>query len=188
MSMTASPRTTPLGGLPGRGAGRLLGRWRSGARRNSYVQPRSEASLARYDRMLAEEASVADVPADLLRAICWLASGWRQFEPGGRVLSTPSPQGTCFGCMQLNDVWHPDAFPSAMNDAQASIRYAAHLMRWLYEQTGSWDRATIAFFGHDRRAELSARRVQKFVSSRPWSAHGVGSDDAAALSPRASGM
>jgi hypothetical protein len=156
-------------GLP-----RLLSRWRpDGRARRADTSPRSEASLSHYDSVLAEEALVADVPADLLRAICWHASGWRQFEPGGRVLSTPAPQGTCYGCMQLNDVWHPDAFPAAMTDAQASIRYAASLLRWLHEQTTNWDRATVAFFGHDRRAELAARRVRRLRETRPWADRGA---------------
>lgn len=128
----------------------------------------NEASLSRYDEMLETEAHVAGVPADLLKAICWFASGWRQFDPTGRVLSTPTPQGTCYGCMQLNDVWHPDAFPAAMTDAAASVRYAAHLLIWLHEQLGDWDRATIAFFGHDRRAENAARRIRRYRSTRPW--------------------
>ena len=73
-----------------------------------------------------------------------------------------------YGCMQLNDVWHPDAFPVAVSDAQANIRHAARLLRWLYEQTHDWRRATIAFFGHDRRAENAARRVGRYIAQRPW--------------------
>jgi hypothetical protein len=136
--------------------------------RTPVSQQPDEASLAQYDRLLTDEAQVTDVPVDLLKAICWYASGWRQFEPGGRVLATPTPNGTTWGCMQLNDVWHPDAFPTAKQDAQGSIRYAATLLRWLYEQTGDWHRSTIAFFGHDRRAEVAARRVRAYTERRPW--------------------
>lgn len=128
----------------------------------------SDTSLAYYDRLLSDEAAACAVPADLLRAICWYASGWRQYAPNGSVLHTPAAQGSSWGCMQLNDHWHPDAFPAAMSDASASIRYAANLLSWLHEQTGSWDRATVAFFGHDRRAELAARRVRKYRDARPW--------------------
>lgn len=128
----------------------------------------SDASLEYYDRLLGDEAAACEVPADLLRAACWYSSGWRQYEPNGSVLSTPAPQGSSWGCMQLNDHWHPDAFPAAMTDARSSIRYAANLLQWLHEQTGSWDRATVAFFGHDRRAELAARRVRRYRDARPW--------------------
>ena len=86
--------------------------------------------------------------------------------------------------MQLNDVWHPDAFPAAMTDAQASIRYAANLLRWLHEQTGDWERATVAFFGHDRRAELAARRVRRFAESRPWASRALVATAAAPASAR----
>lgn len=133
-----------------------------------HIPQRTEASLTHYETLLASEAEIAGVPVDLLQAICWFASGWRQFEPNGSVLATPTPHGTLYGCMQLNDVWHPDAFPAAMTDAQGSIRYAAALLVWLHEQLGDWNRATIAFFGHDRRAETAARRVQRFRISQPW--------------------
>lgn len=150
-------------------ADRLLANMRSSTDRGRIdVEPRSEASLSHYDALLEREAHVAGVPIDLMKAICWFASGWRQFEPNGRVLATPTPQGTLYGCMQLNDVWHPDAFPLAMTDAQSSIKYAASLLVWLHEQLGDWQRATIAFFGHDRRAELAARRVARYRVSQPW--------------------
>ena len=55
-----------------------------------------------------------------------------------------------------------------MSDARANIRYAGNLLNWLHEQTGSWERATIAYFGHDARAENAARRVQRYRSERPW--------------------
>ena len=129
---------------------------------------RSEQSLSQYANLLEREAHIADVPADLLKALCWYTSGWRQFEPSGSVLRTPMPTGDRFGCMQLCEEWHPDAFPAARSDAQASIRYAATLMAWLHEQLGDWDRATVAFFGHDRRAELAARRVRRYLHQQPW--------------------
>jgi hypothetical protein len=70
--------------------------------------------------------------------------------------------------MQLSDHWHPDAFPAAMSDPRANVRYAANLLHWLNEQTGSWRRASVAFFGHDARAENAGRRVQRYRDERPW--------------------
>lgn len=129
-----------------------------------------EATLAHYSTILDEEASRADVPADLLKAICWYASGWRQYEPNGKVLTTPVGNSTSYGCMQLNDLWHPDAFPAALADAQSNIAYAARLLRWLFDQTHDWQRATMAFFGHDRRAEVAERRIRRYRTQRPWEA------------------
>jgi len=146
----------------------LLRRFQDERDRACDAADSSEESLARYDHLLAEEAELCAVPADLLRAICWYASGWRQFEPGGRTLATPGSHGTSWGCMQLSDHWHPDAFPAAMSDPRANIRYAANLLHWLNEQTGSWRRATVAFFGHDARAENAARRVHRYREERPW--------------------
>lgn len=146
----------------------LLRRFQDDRDRASDAADASDESLARYDHLLAEEAELCAVPPDLLRAICWYASGWRQFEPNGRSLATPAEQGTRWGCMQLSDHWHPDAFPAATSDARANIRYAANLLHWLHEQTGSWRRATVAFFGHDARAELAGRRVHRYREERPW--------------------
>lgn len=150
----------------------LLRRFQDTSDRAADAADSSDESLARYDRLLAEEAELCAVPADLLRAICWYASGWRQFEPSGRTLATPDGSdrdaGTRWGCMQLSDHWHPDAFPAAMSDPRANVRYAANLLHWLHEQTGSWQRATVAFFGHDARAENASRRVQRYRDERPW--------------------
>lgn len=148
----------------------LLRRFQDASDRACDAADSSDESLARYDQLLAEEAELCAVPADLLRAICWYASGWRQFEPSGRTLATPDASGTRWGCMQLSDHWHPDAFPVAMSDARANIRYAANLLHWLNEQTGSWRRASVAFFGHDARAEHAGRRVQRYREDRPWAA------------------
>lgn len=147
---------------------RLLRRFQDTSDRAADAADSSDESLQRYDQLLAEEAELCAVPADLLRAICWYASGWRQYEPSGRTLATPETTGTRWGCMQLSDHWHPDAFPAAMSDPRANVRYAANLLNWLQEQTGSWNRATVAFFGHDARAENAARRVQRYRSECPW--------------------
>jgi hypothetical protein len=146
----------------------LLRRFQDASDRAADAADSSDESLARYDRLLAEEAELCAVPADLLRAICWYASGWRQYEPSGRTLATPDAAGTRWGCMQLSDHWHPDAFPAAMSDPRANVRYAANLLHWLHEQTGSWRRASVAFFGHDARAENAARRVWRYREERPW--------------------
>ncbi len=149
----------------------LLRRFQDASDRAADAADSSDESLARYDRLLAEEAELCAVPADLLRAICWYASGWRQYEPSGRTLATPDSggaAGTRWGCMQLSDHWHPDAFPAAMSDPRANVRYAANLLHWLHEQTGSWRRASVAFFGHDARAENAARRVWRYREERPW--------------------
>jgi hypothetical protein len=154
----------------------LLRRFQDERDRAADAADSTDESLTRYDQLLAEEAELCAVPADLLRAICWYASGWRQYEPSGRVLATPTAHGTNWGCMQLSDNWHPDAFPAAMSDPRANVRYAANLLHWLNEQTGSWDRATVAFFGHDARAEHAARRVLRYRSERPWAAR-IGASD-----------
>ena len=148
----------------------ILRRFQRTHDRASDAADRSDESLARYDQILASEAALCEVPPDLLRAICWYSSGWRQFEPSGRPLATPDAHGQRWGCMQLHDHWHPDAVPAARSDAAANIRYAANLLSWLHEQTGSWRRATVALFGHDSRAERAERRVHRYRFEQPWRA------------------
>jgi len=168
--LTPLRRSTESWGMPST----LRRRFQHADDRAADAADRSDESLARYDRLLGEEAELCAVPSDLLRAICWYASGWRQYEPSGRTLATPDgasgTNGTRWGCMQLSDHWHPDAFPAAMSDPRANVRYAANLLHWLQEQTGSWRRATVAFFGHDARAEHAARRVLRYRDARPWEA------------------
>ncbi len=142
---------------------------RGTGRRDGVSEHRSaDHALRWYDTMLGEEAAQADVPRDLLKAVCWQASRWRHVDSDGRPLAGEAAHGTAWGCMQLNDVWFPDAFPQAREDARANIQHGATMLRWLYEQTGDWHRATIAFFGHDRRAERAARRVHSYRRLRPW--------------------
>ncbi len=138
---------------------------------NDPVDARSEKAISSfrgYGKLLEEEADLAGIPPEVLQAVCWHASGWRHFDPNGAVLSTPTAHGTNWGCMQLNDVWHPDAFPAASGDSHASIRYGAQLLRWLFDQTNDWHRAVIAYFGHDRQAENSALRVERYARQKPW--------------------
>jgi len=44
------------------------------------------------------------------------------------------------GCMQINLRWHPDAFSSLIEgfDPKTNVNYAAHLLKTLYNKTGSW--------------------------------------------------
>jgi hypothetical protein len=53
---------------------------------------RSEASLDAYDEMLAQEAYESDVPGDLLKAVCWYASGVRRLPHRS---AAPRPGAPC---------------------------------------------------------------------------------------------
>ena len=65
------------------------------------------------------------------------------------------------GCMQVNLMHHPDAFPSldVAFDPQANAAYAARFLKELYAQTGDWTRATAAVSLGDSgyRRRLSAQ-------------------------------
>jgi hypothetical protein len=67
------------------------------------------------------------------------------------------------GCMQVNLMYHPDAFPSLEQafDPLVNATYAASFLRQLFAQTGSWPAATAAY--HSAAPELGGpyqRKVQ----------------------------
>jgi hypothetical protein len=67
------------------------------------------------------------------------------------------------GCMQVNLMYHPDAFASLDQafDPMANAIYAAGFLRRLFAQTGSWPTATAAY--HSAAPELGMpyqRKVQ----------------------------
>ena len=64
------------------------------------------------------------------------------------------------GCMQVNMVHHPDAFPSLEKgfDPKYNIQYAASFLRRLYEDEKSWRKAAAAY--HSK----TPSRGQKYVS------------------------
>ena len=51
------------------------------------------------------------------------------------------------GCMQVNLLFHPNAFASLEQafDPLANANYAAHFLKELFEQTGSWPKATAGY-------------------------------------------
>jgi len=51
------------------------------------------------------------------------------------------------GCMQINLLHHPDAFASLEQafDPVVNTTYAAHFLKDLFEQTGSWPKATAGY-------------------------------------------
>lgn len=67
------------------------------------------------------------------------------------------------GCFQVNYKWHHQGFASIdeMFDPLANARYAARLMRALFVELGSWDKAAGAY--HSRTPELAERYRSRFM-------------------------
>lgn len=71
------------------------------------------------------------------------------------------------GCMQVNILHHPDAFPSleAAFDPLTNARYAARFLTELNQGTGDWSRAAGAY--HSRTPELAAAYRERINAAWP---------------------
>ena len=69
------------------------------------------------------------------------------------------------GCMQVNLLHHPTAFASLEQafDPIGNATYAAHFLRQLFDQTGSWPKATAAY--HSSTPELGSAYQQKVAAA-----------------------
>lgn len=59
--------------------------------------------------------------------------------------------------MQINDYWHPEAFPRAKTDVAFNIEYGAKYLASQYKRYGDW---------HDAVAAYNAGSVKKDASGR----------------------
>ena len=71
------------------------------------------------------------------------------------------------GCMQVNLMHHPDAFPNLEQafDPQFNTKYAAHFLRELYGQTGDWGKAAALY--HSATPEIGDEYRQKVLAAWP---------------------
>ena len=91
------------------------------------------------------------------------------------------------GCMQVNLMHHPDAFPSLdmAFDPQANAAYAARFLKELYAQTGDWTKATALY--HSATPELGAEYQRKVLAVWPEESRLAGLASASPLAARALG-
>ena len=151
-----------------------------------------DAQLCRAAIHRAEQQ--AALPAQLLTAIGRIESGRRDTASGqfGPWPWTVNAEGEGFffdskalaiaavremrargvrsidiGCMQVNLMHHPDAFPSleAAFDPVSNANYAARFLQQLEGQTGSWSRATAMY--HSSNPELGADYQRKVAAAWP---------------------
>jgi soluble lytic murein transglycosylase-like protein len=78
------------------------------------------------------------------------------------------------GCMQINLMHHPDAFPSldVAFDPQANAAYAARFLKELYAQTGDWTKALLITSARWRRYCRRNRIWRAAPSDRRWPRRG----------------
>jgi Transglycosylase SLT domain len=75
------------------------------------------------------------------------------------------------GCMQINLMYHPDAFPSldVAFDPQANAAYAVRFLKELFAQTGDWTKATATY--HSATPDLGADYQRKVAAILPEESH-----------------
>jgi hypothetical protein len=68
------------------------------------------------------------------------------------------------GCLQVNIMYHPDAFSSLEQafDPAINVAYAAKLLMSLHEQTGSWPRAAAAY--HSQTPSIGLAYQQRVLA------------------------
>lgn len=78
-----------------------------------------------------------------------------------KELTTNETKNFDVGCMQINHYFHKDKFESAedMLNPVRNVRYAARLLKDLYKETGSWEKAVAYYNCRDLR--YSAPYAQK---------------------------
>lgn len=169
--------------------------------------PAAPASACRAAAAAAERQ--AGIPARLLSAIARVESGRADPETGAvtpwpwtvdaegvghfyptkaeaiaavRSMQARGVQSIDVGCMQVNLMYHPDAFASLEQafDPMTNAAYAARFLTELHAQTGSWPQAAAAY--HSQTPALGADYQRKVMAA--WPAEMQGGDPAAASAPR----
>lgn len=139
-----------------------------------HLETTTAASLApeATEHVLEEVAAQEGASADLLKAIAWQETGWKHFDSGGKVARRenrdPSGRVTSsdWGLMQINDRFHPEAFPAAREDPRANAAYAARYLRELLRRYGDTEKALIRYNGSPNYGAM----ILEHVRNRPWRA------------------
>jgi hypothetical protein len=84
-----------------------------------------------------------------------------------RALQAAGVRSIDVGCMQVNLLHHPDAFPTldAAFDPTANVAYAARFLSQLHAQTGSWPEAAALY--HSATPALAAEYRRKVMEAWP---------------------
>lgn len=96
------------------------------------------------DTMLTNVAQKYGIPPAILKGLAFLESGWRQFDKNGkplrgRVISVDQ------GIMQINQRFHPEAFPRASYDIQYNMEVGAAYLKSRYDRYQNWTKAIAAY-------------------------------------------
>lgn len=84
-----------------------------------------------------------------------------------RALQARGVRSIDVGCMQVNLMYHPEAFASLEDafDPASNASYAAHYLSQLHAQTGNWSTATAWY--HSATPELGAEYQRRVMAALP---------------------
>ena len=133
-------------------------------------QLKTNPSSQEIRKLLDAAAKKHKVPNEIVYAVAWHESGWKHFEDDGTVVQNENLNkkgrvvSTDWGIMQINDHAHPGAFPNARTDIQYNIDYGVKLLRSLYRETGSWQKAVKRYNG----SQKYLRTINRVMARKPW--------------------
>jgi len=127
-------------------------------------------SKAEIKELIVSTAKKHKVPADIALAVAWKETGWNHYSDDGTVVAGRNCNkngkliSTDWGIMQVNDHAHPQAFPRAKTDIRYNIDFSVRLLKSLYKEQGSWQKAIRAYNGSD----AYARSISRLMKTKPW--------------------
>lgn len=142
----AAPAPTPVTGTPSDIASGL-----------AIPAPGTNPSREVLDTLLSRAADKHGIPRPILKAVALRESNWRQYDANGNPVAGRNPSTTDWGIMQINDYWHPQAFPRAMTDVAFNIEYGATYLASQYKRYGDWKDAVAAYNAGSVKKDASGR-------------------------------
>jgi hypothetical protein len=140
-------------------------------RSGEIQQPLAENPSSREIKALLESsAKKHGVPREIVLAVAWHESGWKHYDEDGSLVMRENFNrkgkhvSTDWGIMQINDRAHPDAFPRAKNDIKYNIDFGAGLLKSLYRENGSWNKAIRAYNG----SGAYVKKITRVMNAKPW--------------------
>ncbi len=119
--------------------------------------PGTNPSHAVLDTLLSRAADKYGIPRPFLKAIALRESNWRQYDSSGNPVAGRNPSTTDWGVMQINDYWHPQAFPRAKTDVAYNIEYGAQYLASQYKRYGDWKDAVAAYNAGSVKKDASGK-------------------------------
>jgi soluble lytic murein transglycosylase-like protein len=107
--------------------------------------PGKNPDRATIETLLDRASDKYGIPRPILKAIALRESNWRQYDSSGNPVAGRNPTTTDWGIMQINDYWHPDAYPRAKTDIVYNILYGAKYLKGQHSRYGSWPDAVSAY-------------------------------------------